>query len=161
MKRYLKESPKFLMIFLSLVLVSGGAFAGMSVTDEYVSGSTIEWTWDGCLPGFDPVEYCEVHVEGDDVYVTHYNDVLNCCIDEVGTVLEVEPGLITITEYEIYYIGPCYCLCNFDVDMVVEDVPPGIYTLEVYTDYNYGPPELKCSHTVKIGISELSAVAHK
>jgi hypothetical protein len=85
---------------------------------EFVSNDTtcIEYTYDG---------------EGT-AQLKHVNAGFNCCPGQIVADISVEDNIITIVENEIYdSLGPCYCLCLFDVDMEILYLPPGEYTVRV------------------------------
>ncbi|UCD95570.1 MAG: dockerin type I repeat-containing protein [Candidatus Zixiibacteriota bacterium] len=62
----------------------------------------------------------------------HVNAGFNCCPGQIVANISVEDNIITIVEAENYdSLGPCYCLCLFDVDMEILYLPPGQYTITV------------------------------
>jgi hypothetical protein len=62
----------------------------------------------------------------------HINAGFNCCPGSLHADFDIGGGLITITESEVYdTVGPCACLCLFDVDYEISGLPPGLYTIRV------------------------------
>jgi len=64
--------------------------------------------------------------------LTHVNAGFNCCPTRITADLSLVGNVLTITEGETFENGgPCYCLCLFDVEMVISGLPPGQYTIHV------------------------------
>ncbi|MFQ6007956.1 MAG: dockerin type I repeat-containing protein [Candidatus Zixiibacteriota bacterium] len=62
----------------------------------------------------------------------HINAAFNCCPSSIDADITIEGGLITIDESESFdTLGPCYCLCLFDVDIEIVNLPHGQYTIMV------------------------------
>jgi len=82
-------------------------------------------------PEMDCISYS---YDGDGVLtLKHINAGFNCCPGEIVADITIEDNIITIVENEIYddTLGPCYCLCLFDVDYEIINLPPGEYTIQV------------------------------
>jgi hypothetical protein len=65
------------------------------------------------------------------IVVEHVEALFNCC---AGLDVEVvQDGFeIGIFEWEVYDIGPCYCLCCFGAEATVAGLPPGDYSISVW-----------------------------
>lgn len=87
----------------------------------------------------------EYSYDGEDVLqLTHVNAGFNCC-PIIQAYITVQDNVITITENETFDVGPCYCLCLFDVYYEISGLPPGEYTIKVnglYLDEGDEPLEL-------------------
>ncbi len=85
---------------------------------------------DSTSPNLDCVEY--EYDGGSKLTLKHVNAGFNCCPGSIEADITIENSLITITESESYdSLGPCACLCLFDVDMEIINLPPGEYTIKV------------------------------
>jgi hypothetical protein len=90
----------------------------------------------GAAPVLECIEY---QYDQGTLHLTHINAEFNCCIETVHALIAVSDGDITI--YEVEYFGngfPCYCICNFDVDIDIAYLPVGTYT--IYIDMLEGTP---------------------
>lgn len=76
-------------------------------------------------------EFCEVSVTGHSVTVYHVDAVYNCCADDFQIDCVIEGNDITITETEVFYYGPCYCECEFQLTTKIHYLKPGVYDLSV------------------------------
>ncbi len=93
-----------------------GCFKSLNATD------TIESNWD-CL------EY--EYDGGSTLTLNHINAGFNCCAI-VGAEIIIEDSLIMIVESETFdSLGPCFCLCLFDLEFEIINLPPGTYTIVV------------------------------
>ena len=65
------------------------------------------------------------------IVMRHVEALFNCC---AGLTVEVtqEDHEIGIFEREYYEIGPCYCLCCFEVEASVSGLAPGDYSVSVW-----------------------------
>ncbi|GEM_PF-1924743 len=97
-------------------------------------------TYSGCKTFMDkgaypaePTQSCiEYSYDGHGrLQLKHSNTLLNCCLDGIAAEIELDTGMIWITEYEIYETSPCYCLCYYDVDLVLEGIYPGYYGIQI------------------------------
>jgi hypothetical protein len=90
--------------------------------------------YDGTPPDQDCIEY---QYDGDSVLqINHINAGFNCCPGIILVQIDIEADIITIEEREYYdSLGPCYCLCLFDLDFAINDVEPGEYTIKVIEPY--------------------------
>ncbi len=85
-----------------------------------------------------PDEDCiEFNYDGESkLNLKHINAGFNCCPLEVIADISIDGNLITITEDEIYdTLGPCACLCLFDVEYEIINLPPGNYDIKVFGMY--------------------------
>jgi len=84
-------------------------------------GSMVSYT--GCLKSVDTIESNWDCIEyeyngGNLLTLKHVNAGFNCC-PVIGVDISVEDNLIMIVESETYdSLGPCYCLCLFDLDLI-------------------------------------------
>ncbi|MBN1552834.1 hypothetical protein JW979_15275 [bacterium] len=118
---------------------------------------TYGWNW--CIEANDsdrlaeypphPDEYCEMTVEGYNLYVAHFNTAFNCCLDKITVTVSVEPGIIQIIEEE-FATNPCYCYCYYDVFTYLYNLEPGVYDVEVYGRTFGGETELRCTDQITI-----------
>ncbi len=85
---------------------------------------------DSIPPTLDCMEY---EYDGASVLsLKHVNAGFNCCPSSIEADITIENNLIIIDESESFdTLGPCFCLCLFDLDMEIIDLPPGEYTIRV------------------------------
>ena len=70
------------------------------------------------------------------LFLTHANAGFNCCPGEIVAEMSVSNDTIFIYESEVYdSLGPCYCLCLFDVDYEISDLAAGEYVIKVIGMY--------------------------
>ena len=65
-----------------------------------------------------------VQIIGDDLYLYHFNAYYNCCM-EYYVDLRAVGNLINAYEYDLG--EPCYCLCYFNLEAVLNDLLSGTY----------------------------------
>ncbi len=84
-------------------------------------------------PNDDCVEY---EYDGQDILLlNHFNAGFNCC-PVICANITMDDSLILITESETYdTLGPCYCLCLFDVYYELTDVEPKEYVIRFIEPY--------------------------
>jgi len=70
------------------------------------------------------------------LYLTHVNDLFNCCPESLYATVDFEDNYIIIQEYETD--GLCDCVCLFDLDYQITNLSPGEYTIIVDNVYYYG-----------------------
>lgn len=72
-------------------------------------------------------------VIGDTVFVHHYGAYYNCC-----AVIEFEGDIhgdtVDIFEYETFPVGPCYCMCCFNLVLPILGLAPGKYLIRVFNE---------------------------
>lgn len=71
------------------------------------------------------------------LHLNHVNMTANCCADDFTVDIDIENGVVTITEEEIFQTSPCYCICQYDIEMEITDLPPGTYTISIIEPYQY------------------------
>jgi hypothetical protein len=81
-------------------------------------------------------------VAGDRLSIAHYHATYNCCPDDIAVTLDVDGCLLMLAEAEIL-VNPCFCVCCYQVDSVVEGLAPGTYTVE-YRWYDYETGQEQC-----------------
>jgi len=97
--------------------------------------------WDSPpLTGESNSEDCIVwEVPGDDLLLLkHVNTAFNCC-PEFEASVDVEKGVILITEHETE--GLCDCICLFDLGYEIDHLPPGVYRVVVSQEYLRAPDD--------------------
>jgi hypothetical protein len=94
-------------------------------------------------------EHCEITIEGYNLFLTHYDAVYNCCIDDIGIEVIIDKDLIRVIESEIWS-QPCYCFCYFETDVEIFKLKPGRYTVEVWCHWMSGEEALRCIEEVVI-----------
>ncbi|MCP4568847.1 MAG: hypothetical protein GY841_14815 [FCB group bacterium] len=79
----------------------------------------------------DSLDCIEFSYDGQSVLsLKHINAGMNCCIFEAVADIDITDQIITITESEVFdSLGPCYCLCLFDIDMEINNLQPDTYTV--------------------------------
>jgi hypothetical protein len=88
----------------------------------------------GTRPDQDCLEY-QYDGQGT-LLLKHVNAGFNCCPGTIVAVIRVEDDVITIAEDEVYdSLGPCYCLCLFDVELRITNLQPSEYTVKVVELY--------------------------
>ncbi len=71
-----------------------------------------------------------------ELHLTHINGGFNCCPESLFADISLSGDTIIIIEHEAFgTVGPCYCLCLFDVDYVFTTIPVGIYTVKIIGMY--------------------------
>ncbi|MEW5993968.1 MAG: dockerin type I repeat-containing protein [Candidatus Zixiibacteriota bacterium] len=85
---------------------------------------------DSTPPNLDCIEY---DYDGSSVLsITHVNSGFNCCPSRLEAEITIAGNVITIDESEVFdTVGPCYCLCLFDLDIEITSLTPGQYTIVV------------------------------
>lgn len=73
-----------------------------------------------------------VALDNGDLFIQHLNSYHNCCVP-IAHEVDIQGFRIAVTEIEPYLNG-CWCLCWFDVDLVIHDLPPGTYTVSYSWD---------------------------
>jgi len=65
------------------------------------------------------------------LFLRHINAGFNCC-PVIHADITIEGNVISIVEYETFdSLGPCYCLCLFDIDYEFTEIFPMEYTVIV------------------------------
>jgi hypothetical protein len=76
----------------------------------------------------------EIWVEGHDISMKHSGAIYNCCATMVVDLIDQRP-LLQLIERETYpQLGPCYCLCPYDLSARIPGLPPGTYRVEVWDE---------------------------
>lgn len=85
---------------------------------------------DTLLTNWDCIEY---EYDGESILqLKHVNGGFNCCPSSITADINIDNNIITIVEAENFdTLGPCWCLCLFDVDYEIINLPPGEYTIQV------------------------------
>jgi hypothetical protein len=81
-----------------------------------------------------PEEDCvEYNYDGTStLLIRHINAGFNCCPLEIYSDINIAAGDIVIQEYETFdTLGPCACLCLYEVYYQIDNLPPGEYTIEI------------------------------
>ncbi len=79
---------------------------------------------------------------GNVLSVQHVNTAFNCCPSALYAQITFNGNIITITESESFdTLGPCACLCLFDLEMQIVNLVPGQYTIVVNQMYLPGDAE--------------------
>ncbi|MBU1701058.1 MAG: hypothetical protein KJ970_20390 [Candidatus Eisenbacteria bacterium] len=82
---------------------------------------------------------------GDTILVKHAGAFYNCCAVVVVAMETPEPFAVDFLETETLPMGPCDCMCCFDLDMWGFGFEPGHYTVRVWNDTRtvlYGEAEV-------------------
>jgi hypothetical protein len=88
------------------------------------------------------------------LYLKHTDMTANCCADRFSVDINIENGVVTIVEEEIFLISPCHCVCQYDIEMEITDLTPGTYTISIVEPYQYpGAPLLEFSLNLTVPIS--------
>lgn len=74
-------------------------------------------------------------VEGGTLTVHHLGALYNCCPEPFAYDVSQDGDLIRIRETEVL-VNPCYCICCFNLTVVIEDVQPGSWTI-IFQWYDY------------------------
>jgi len=81
----------------------------------------------------------------DTIIVKHTGAYYNCCAVVVIAMETPEPFVVDFLETETLPMGPCDCMCCFDLDMWGFGFEPGHYTIRVWNDSRtvlYGETEV-------------------
>ncbi|HUT84573.1 MAG TPA: hypothetical protein VMX95_07975 [Thermodesulfobacteriota bacterium] len=137
MKKYLPLKTFLLLVFIFILPFPFYTPHSFASEEPYIK----EYSNSGCLgnsPGdflSDAEEYpgCEAEgisarVEGNSIYVTHFNAVYNCCPDDIAVTLTVRGNRLVLTEKELL-TTPCRCLCCYNVETEIAGVKPGKYII--------------------------------
>jgi len=132
------------LTYLVTYLFSGGPAPCASPTGtlvDYTGCKTFQKEGDGTPPTVDCIEY---EYDGASVLsLKHVNAAFNCCPIAIEAEITIENSLITIDESESFdSIGPCPCLCLYDLDLEIINLPPGEYTISVNELYLYPGDEI-------------------
>ncbi len=132
------------LTYLVTYLFGGGPAPCSSPTGtliDYTSCKTFQKESDSTPPTQDCIEY---DYDGASVLsLKHVNAAFNCCPSAIEADITIEDNLITIDESESFdTLGPCPCLCLFDLDMEIINLPPGVYTIKVNQLYLEGGDEI-------------------
>ncbi len=102
--------------------------------------------------GQDPIDdWFELEIDGSTVTVHHNAAFYNCCYETMHYDLSVEGDVLTLVETEDLGNLGCYCLCYYDLTVVIEDVPPGAWTLVfVWLDFD-GWRQVELPFTIEDG----------
>lgn len=120
-----------------LVFMVNYIFRGGPAPCSEPSGSLLSYT--GCLKSLNASDTIEsnwdcIEYEYDGASVltlNHINAGFNCCAI-AGAEITIDDNLITIIESESFdSLGPCYCLCLFDLELEIINITPGTYTIIV------------------------------
>jgi hypothetical protein len=88
------------------------------------------------------------------IEIVHNNVEYNCCA-WIDIQIAQQPFTIDFYEWELFTIGPCFCLCCFDLEMAVGGLVPGDYTVRLWKVYYEVPPQLAGEWVVTVeGFSE-------
>ncbi len=102
--------------------------------EEYTTYTVTLIGIDGLPVGSDIIEpedfdYMSLNLIENDLQVFHNNAYYNCCVDYQVTYSILGNG-INIFEYDIG--TPCYCMCFFDLETIIEDIPAGQYFVTLF-----------------------------
>ncbi|MFH1699644.1 MAG: hypothetical protein ABIE07_03570 [Candidatus Zixiibacteriota bacterium] len=88
------------------------------------------------------------------LFLRHTDMTANCCADSFSVEIDVENGIITIVEKEIFLVSPCHCVCPYDIEMEIRDLAPGTYTISIIEPYQHpGSPALEFGITLEVPVS--------
>jgi len=71
-----------------------------------------------------------VEVVRNNIHVHHDQAEWNCCAT-IAFDLDARGDTLDLRESETFEVGPCHCLCCFDLVATITDVPPGDYLVRV------------------------------
>ncbi|MDI6808678.1 MAG: hypothetical protein QME66_06830 [Candidatus Eisenbacteria bacterium] len=69
-------------------------------------------------------------VAGTTIIVYHDQAEWNCCATIVFDLVQAQDTL-NVCEFETFTVGPCHCICCFDLVTRIENVAPGTYLVRV------------------------------
>ena len=88
------------------------------------------------------------------IEIVHNNVEYNCCA-WIDIEVVQQPFTLEFYESERFTIGPCFCLCCFDLEMAVGGLSPGDYTVRLWKVYFEMPPALAGEWVVTVqGVSD-------
>ena len=135
-----KGGPEPCSVPSGLLLSYTGCLKSLNASD------TIESNWD-CM---------EYEYDGASVLtLNHINAGFNCCAIAEAEIT-IGDNIITIVESESFdSLGPCYCLCLFDLELEVINLSPGIYTIVVEELNLFGEDEI-LEFTIELSTTPVS-----
>jgi len=89
----------------------------------------------GLAPAQECAEEVIIETAPGTINLDHHETLFNCCA-WIDPEVAQDAYTILIIEYERFEVGPCYCLCCFDVLVPVSGLEPGEYTLELWKAYD-------------------------
>jgi len=135
-KKMKRKSNFIVLVVISLFLLSVFAFCEDKNNDEEraITATVLKYT--GCHEHFDiskstddeNEERVEYSVKGNELYITIYDEIYNCC----DSVLKIDVALEN-NKIVIYELGDnlCDCICSRDAKYKVSNIPSGHYDVEI------------------------------
>ena len=105
-------------------LLPGAVFLCVCCLGSVVSVSPVFAGWPPCADTVRAV------VVGSNINVYHDQAEWNCCAT-IAFDLDARGDTFDLYESETFEVGPCHCLCCFDLVATITDVPPGDYLVRV------------------------------
>ncbi|KPJ60580.1 MAG: hypothetical protein AMJ46_06200 [Latescibacteria bacterium DG_63] len=85
--------------------------------------------------GFAPCQdTVRAEVVGNTINVYHDQAEWNCCATMVFELIAVQ-DTFNLLEFETFEVGPCFCICCFDLLTSIAHVPPGDYLVRVLSGH--------------------------
>ena len=83
-----------------------------------------------------------ISIDRNAVTLEHHNTQYNCCIAEIGVTCTITSDKIRFDEWEDFgEVGPCYCVCLYNVKATQHGIESGTYNVEVWKNYAGTSPE--------------------
>jgi len=104
-----------LLVFASTAFFCGSAQAGFAPCQDTVRAEAV----------------------GNTINVYHDQAEWNCCAEIVFDLHAVQ-DTFDLLEFETFEVGPCWCICCFDLSASIVDVPLGEYLVRVINGHTGG-----------------------
>lgn len=74
------------------------------------------------------LERLEYYVKGDELFITRYNVMYNCCGNELKVAVRITDDTVFVKESDS---GECDCICQRDVQYKISGIPKGHYIVSI------------------------------
>lgn len=91
--------------------------------NEYVTQITVELGKEGFEYSYDNANKI--------LHLIHVNADFNCGINNIEAKVNIENGIISVEEKEIFLGSPTHCECVYDIQYSIQKVEPTVYTLKI------------------------------
>ncbi len=115
--------------------------------------TVIETNSDGCkdpLKSSETEQYIELKAEGENqLKITFINAVLNCCPGEITSNVFIQNEIFKVVFIE-ETPTKCSCICDFDLECVIDSMENREYNLEVYAHSDRPKAKFRFNYSSKL-----------